>query len=203
MYMRQRINIDIRRFGLFGIAACLLACVQAVKGQEAPVVQQPSAPPPAKFLAKDDRDRIGAAKDDKARLRTIIEIAEEHLGNAEARTLAEEFEAASGSLGRYHALIESALDFLSAMSPNQNKTRDLYKRLELALRAHGPRLTSIRRTTPLEYAVWIKAIEEFARKGRTEALNSFYGNTVLKDPQSNLDNEKRSKNQSDPRSPNN
>lgn len=201
--MRQRINPNIRRFGLSGIALCLLACVQAVNGQEAPVAQQPSAPPPAKFMAKEDRDRIGAAKDDKNRLRTIIEIAELHLADAETRTSAEEFEAASGSLGKYHALIESALDFLSAMTPNQNKTRDLYKRLELALRAHGPRLTSIRRATPLEYAVWVKAIEEFARKGRTEALNSFYGNTVLKDSQSNVENEKRSKNQNDPRSPNN
>jgi hypothetical protein len=40
----------------------------------------------------------------------------------------------------------------------------------------------IRRNTPSEYAVWIKEIEDFARNGRTEALNSFYGNTVLRDP---------------------
>ena len=36
----------------------------------------------------------------------------------------------------------------------------------------------IRRGTPAEYAVWIKEIEEFTRKGRTEALNNFYGHTV-------------------------
>ena len=201
--MRQPIKFHLRRFGLSGIAVFLLACAQTVNGQEAPVPQQPSAPPPAKFVTKEDRDRITAAKDDKMRLRAIIEIAEGHLTNAETRTTAEEFEAASGSLGKYHALIESALDFLSAMARDQNKTRDLYKRLELTLRAHGPRLTSIRRLTPLEYAVWVKQIEEFARKGRTQALNSFYGNTVLKDSQTTLDNEKRSKNQTDPRSPNN
>jgi hypothetical protein len=60
--------------------------------------------------------------------------------------------------------------------------------LELSLRAHGPRLSIIRRSTPSEYAVWIKEIEDFARKGRTEALNSFYGHTVLKDgPQKSTD----------------
>jgi hypothetical protein len=41
----------------------------------------------------------------------------------------------------------------------------------------------MRRNTPLEYAVWIKEIEEFARNGRTEALNSFYGHTVVRDGQ--------------------
>ncbi len=53
--------------------------------------------------------------------------------------------------------------------------------LELALRSDGPRLTTMRRTTPLEYAVWIKKVEEFARESRTEALNSFYGHTVVRE----------------------
>ena len=90
---------------------------------------------------------------------------------------------AAGELGKYEALIDDALDYLNPMVRDKNKTRDLYKRLELALRAHGPRLTAIRRSTPLEYAVWIKELEEFARKGRTEALNSFYGHTVFREPQ--------------------
>ena len=41
----------------------------------------------------------------------------------------------------------------------------------------------MRRTTPLEFAVWIKKVEDFARDGRTEALNSFYGHTVVREPQ--------------------
>ena len=72
---------------------------------------------------------------------------------------------------------------LSTFKRDTNKTRDLYKRLELALRADGPRLTAMRRVTPLEFAVWIKKVEDFARDGRTEALNSFYGHTVVRDAQ--------------------
>jgi len=41
----------------------------------------------------------------------------------------------------------------------------------------------MRRVTPLEFAVWIKKVEDFARAGRTEALNSFYGHTVVRDGQ--------------------
>jgi len=85
------------------------------------------------------------------------------------------------------------LEFLSPLSHDSNKTRDMYKRLELALRAHGPRLTSMRRTTPLEYAVWIKEVEDFVRRGRTEALNSFYGQTVVRDGQQRTVNDKPSR----------
>jgi len=198
----QRINSQRWCLSLFVLAPCLLAvCVQAVNAQEAPAVQQPTAPPPAKLITKEDRARVAAAKDDKARLRITIEIAEAHLTDAETRSAGEDFDAAAASLGKYHALIEDALSFLGSMSRDQNRTRDLYKRLELALRGHGPRLTAIRRTTPLEYAVWVKQLEEFARKGRTEALNSFYGNTVLKDPQSKVEkveNEKSSKKPQEP-----
>jgi hypothetical protein len=42
----------------------------------------------------------------------------------------------------------------------------------------------MRRTTPLEFAVWIKQVEDFAREGRTEALNSFYGHNVVHDDES-------------------
>ena len=200
----RRINSQMRRLSFPSVAICLLTLwAQAITAQETPVVQQPSAPPPAKLVSKDDRARITATKDDKARLRVTIELAEVQLLEAEQRTQAEEFDAASAALGKYHALIEDALAFLGAMKLDQNRTRDLYKRLELSLRAHGPRLTAIRRSTPLEYAVWIKQIEEFARKGRTEALNSFYGNTVLKEPQSKAENEKRPKNEKDQPLPNN
>ena len=189
----QRINFHRRRLSFFGLVFCLLAlCVQVVRGQDAPVVQQPSAPPPVKLITKEDGARVAAAKDDKARLRITIEIAEAHLTDAETSTNGEDFDAAATSLGKYHALIEGALTFLGSKSRDENRTRDLYKRLELSLRGHGPRLVAIRRITPLEYAIWVKQLEEFARKGRTEALNSFYGNTVLKDPQSKAENDKRS-----------
>jgi hypothetical protein len=191
--MMQRINFQMRRLSFFSLASCLLAlCVQAASGQEVPVVQQPSAPPPVKLITKEDCARIAAAKDDKARLRLTIEIAEAHLTDAETSSNGEDFDAASTSLGKYHALVEDALTFLGSRSRDENRTRDLYKRLELSLRAHGPRLVAIRRITPLEYAVWVKQLEEFARQGRTEALNSFYGTTVLKEPQSKAENDKRS-----------
>jgi len=157
--------------------------VPSVSAQEAP---QPSptpltAPPPIKIVSKEERLQIDQAGDSKARLRVTIDLAAGHLTRAEQFTSQGNFDSAAHEVGSYHALIEDALEFLATMKRDSNKTRDLYKRLELSLRAHGPRLTTMRRTTPLEYAVWIKKVEEFAREGRTEALNSFYGHTVVRD----------------------
>ena len=48
----------------------------------------------------------------------------------------------------------------------------------------------MRRNTPLEFAVWIKHVEDFARDGRTEALNSFYGHTVVREQKTTDDKPK-------------
>lgn len=141
-----------------------------------------TAPPPRKLIVKEERLQLEQAKDTKERLKITIELAGAHLTLAEQLTAQANYDGASAEVGMYHALIENALEHLSTLKRDSNKTRDLYKRLELSLRAHGPRLTSMRRTTPLEFAVWIKEVEDFARAGRTEALNSFYGHTVVREP---------------------
>jgi len=143
--------------------------------------QDITAPPPVKVISSQEREQLNESKDPKTRVKTSITLAEAHLAKAEVHTTEQIYDSASAEAARYWALIENAFAYVRTMKADSNKTRDLFKRLELALRAHGPRLNAIRRTTPQEYAVWIKEIEEFARNGRTEALNSFYGQTVVRD----------------------
>ena len=181
---------------IIALAAHLLllafVCIPAVNAQETQPEATPQAspqatplpaPPPFKMIVKEEREAIELTRDSGKRLKLTIEYAGGHLTRAEQHTARENFEAASAEVGMYHALIESALAFLNTVRRDSNKTRDLYKRLELSLRADGPRLTAMRRITPLEYAVWIKKVEDYAREGRTEALNSFYGHTVVRDPE--------------------
>jgi len=154
--------------------------VPALRGQE-PRVQEQTAPPPLKIITRQERTQLDESKDPKARMKTTLELAETHLTNAENHTTQHEYDNAAAEAGMYWALVENALAFMKTIERDNNRRRDLYKRLELALRAHGPRLSTLRRSTPAAYSVWIKEIEDFARKGRTEALNSFYGNTVIRD----------------------
>jgi len=164
-------------------------CVTALHGQE-PRMKQLPAPPPFKVISKDERAQLTDAKDAKTRLRKTVELAEIHLQRAEALTSQEKYEEVLIELGGYLALIDDALKFLGQMNRDSTRTRDLYKHLEIDLRGDGPRLTSMRRITPLEYAIRIKEIEDFARDGRTEALDSFYGHTVIRDGKKKARDEK-------------
>jgi hypothetical protein len=166
----------------------VLACAATVFAQEPQSTPSPqptplTAPPPLRTISKEERDRLTSNTEPKQRVRVTIELAILHLAAAEKYTNQTEYEAASHEVGSYHFLIQNLLTFLAEQKRDSNKTRDLYKRLEMALRSDGPRLTAMRRVTPLEFAVWIKQVEDFAREGRTEALNSFYGHTVIHDPE--------------------
>lgn len=156
----------------------LVFCSVAISAQDP---QVPPAPPPLKVLAAQDRAVLDQIKDTKSRVKRTIELAEAHLVQAETQTHNGQFVDASAALGKYWALIEDVFRLLAPLNRDSTKTRDMYKRVEISLRAHGIRLTLIRRITPAEYAVWIKQLEEYARNGRTEALNSFYGHTVVRD----------------------
>ena len=159
-----------------------LLCAPAIIGQE-PRPRDQSAPPPLKIILRIERNLLNESKDDKARVKLSIELAESHLTNAENQTSQQQFDFAAAEAGMYWAIIEDALKFMKTVERDNNRKRDLYKHLELSLRADVPRLSIMRRSTPADYAVWIKEIEEFAKDGRTEALNSFYGHTVIRDTQ--------------------
>jgi hypothetical protein len=164
----------------YAILLLAATCVPALGLQE-PRVQDQTAPPPLKIITRAERSQLNGSKDAKARVKTTLELADTHLANAENHTSQRDYDIAAAEAGMYWALVEDAFSFMKTMDRDSNRRRDLYKRLELALRAHAPRLSTIRRSTPAEHAVWIREIEDFARKGRTEALNSFYGNTVIHD----------------------
>ena len=173
-----------RRLVLLTTALLMVVSASTVFAQDPQPQATPlTAPPPIKAISRIERTQIEQAADPKRRVRLTIDLSTIHLGLAEKYTAQTNFEAASVEIGVYHALMESALSFLNSLKRDSNKTRDLYKRLEMALRGDGPRLTAMRRTTPLDFAVWIKQVEDFAREGRTEALNSFYGHTVVREPQ--------------------
>ena len=142
-----------------------------------------------KFVSRSERTQLSATRDAKTRTRATIEMAEARLARAEQLTAGQQFDEASDELGMYQGLVENVLHYLNNEQTGK-KQRDTYKRLELALRAHCARIEAIRRVTPADYAVHVKAICECARNARTEVLNAFYGDTVIRDE--SAENEKHS-----------
>ncbi len=166
----------------FLLAGILLtAFCAAALGQSARQPDQMPAPPPLRTIPPAERAELNEAKDPKARMRSTLDLAGQHLQRAEKAATEQQYDASLMELGNYLALIEDGFKFLAGLNAERGKTRDHYKHLELALRAHGPRLTAMRRITPLEYATRMKEVETFAREGRTDALNAFYGHTVVRD----------------------
>jgi hypothetical protein len=162
-----------------GIFASLNTLVTA---QEPRPADQWPAPPPMRTIPEDERKLINEARDSKSRVKKTVEFAGNHLQRAEAAANQQDFILSLRELGLYLGLLEDAFKFLERVnSGDRGKSRDLYKHIELALRAHGPRLTVMRRATPLEYALRMKEVEDYARESRTDALNAFYGHTVVRD----------------------
>jgi hypothetical protein len=181
---------------LFG--ACLLST--AVAGaQDVPLPEQ-DAPPPLRVIPQSERVQLEAEQGLKDRVKVSTQFLDSHLLQADQLTNSSQFDEASTELGIYYAIVENTLQFLAVTGERGNKSRDAYKRFELALRAHSPRIESIRRMTPREYSLNVKRVAEFARDARSEALNAFYGDTVLREPRQS--NQKPDKPRSDgPRGP--
>ena len=177
----------------FLLAQIVVVCSIPASLFAQPRSPQMPAPPPMRFVSRDERSQLIAARDLKARLRTTLELAEAHLSRAEESTTQKKFEQASEELGRYLGLINDARQVLGGLDRDRNSTRDLYRRFDIALRAQVPRLAVMRRTTPADYAVHLKAAEEFARETRTEALESFYGHSVLREDPENQKKPEQSK----------
>jgi len=133
-----------------------------------------------RFVSRAEREQLNAARDPKARVRTTIDLAADHLTHAENLTSEKKFARASEELGGYLGLIDDALGFIGDLVRDKGSTRDLYRHLDIALRAQIPRIAVMRRSTPAEYAANLKAVEEYARATRAEALEAFYGHTVLR-----------------------
>ncbi|HEX5708292.1 MAG TPA: hypothetical protein VFX96_13395 [Pyrinomonadaceae bacterium] len=164
------------------LCACLALDAFALDARQQPVPPgtEDVTPPPVKRVPDADLAQLTQAKDRKARLKLTIEMSERRLTNAATFTASEKFEDAADELGVYQALIEDVIKHLN-QDGRANKSRDLFKRLELTLRAHVPRIETIRRLTPSEDAVHVKACIEFVREARTLALEAFYSDTVLRE----------------------
>jgi hypothetical protein len=192
------------RHGWVALTAVIAFCALSLSAMNA-VAQQPRspqmpAPPPMRFVSPEERSQLTTAKDPKDRLRTSIELARNRLTRVEDFTSQRKFDQALEELGGYLGLLDDVRAFCGGMNRDKGSTRDLYRKLEIELRAEIPRLAVVRRTTPVAYAGHLKAAEEYVRETRSDALDSFYGHSVLREgaggekkPEENKDSPERVK----------
>jgi hypothetical protein len=164
---------------LQAIALCALASSAAAQDPELPHLP---APPPMHFVSKSDRSQLDGSRDPKDRLRASMALAIDHLSRAENFTNDKKFDEALAELGAYLGVIGDLRDYVAKLDANKGSTRDLYRHFEMDVRPHIPRLAVIQRTTPASYVRNIRDAEDFIKDTRAEALDSFYGHSVLREP---------------------
>jgi hypothetical protein len=161
------------------IAACAFATSVAAQDPQLPHLP---APPPLHLVSKSDRSQLDDTRDSKTRLRTTMTLATDHLERAEKFTNDRNFAEASSELGAYLGLIGDLRDYVKKLDANKGSTRDICRHFEMEVRPHIPRLALIQRTTPASYVRNIKDAEDFIKDTRAEALDFFYGHSVLREP---------------------
>ena len=172
----------------FRQASILLAQVVATCGfsicalGQQPAGQRLPAPPPMRFVSRSERSQLDMSRDPKSRLKATIKLAEERLARAEGLTAQKAFDEASIEVGGYLGLIGDMRQFIGTLDRDKGSTRDINRHFEIAVRPHIPRLAVLRRSTPAAYSVHLKDAEEYIKDTRSEALDSFYGHSVLREP---------------------
>jgi hypothetical protein len=162
------------------VAICALS-LSAMNAVAQPRSPQMPAPPPMISISREERTQLSEAKDPKAHIRTSIQLMLNRLTRVEDYTNEKKFDQASEELGGYLGLIDDVRGFCGGLNRDKGSTRDRYRDLDIALRAQIPRLAVVRRTTPVAYAGHLKAAEEYVRETRSDALDSFYGHSVLRE----------------------
>jgi len=166
----------------WSIFPVMLICVLSTSAfSQQPKIPGMPAPPPMRFVTRSERSELDSARDPKARLRATLTIAEGHLQRAETFTADKKFDAAAAELGEYLGLIGDMRSFVATLNTDKASTRDINRHFEFSVRLHIPRLAVMRRDTPAEYASNIKDAEEYIKDTRAEALDSFYGHSVLRE----------------------
>lgn len=173
----MREGFIIKLMAILCVYACSIhAAALCVQAQEFETLE---APPLMTYIPQSERAQLESARDTKGRTRISLQLIEEHLANAERLTRTQQFSGAAAELGIYHALLEDALRVLRSLGGTKNKERDLFKLMEITLRAHSSRLEAMRRLTPFEEASGVKTTYEHVRDARTSVLNAFFGEEVM------------------------
>lgn len=139
-----------------------------------------AAPPPLKFISKEDQARLDTKTDIKDRTKLSVDMLNLRLTAAENLADGKDFEGMYKELGYFHALMDDALSFLRVRDTGRNgKVLDNFKRIEIALRGMAPRIEVMRRELPLRYDPFVRKLMGYLRSARAKATDSLFDDSVL------------------------
>lgn len=163
-------------FCLLFFTFCLGGAAPAAAQDETPL---DAAPPPVKYLSKDEKLVLDNETDLKKRTKLAIDLMALRLKKAEELNAQESFNAMFTELGGFHALMDLTLIYVKQNNAGNGKSFESFKRLEMALRNFTPRIETIRRELPDNYEHYVRRLLRNVRETRAKAVEPLFGETVL------------------------
>lgn len=163
---------------LFAFSVLFCVNVSAQEGEEIPANL---APPPVKFISKEEKSALAGSSDIKDRTKLAIDLMEARLKKAETLNTSESYSDALNELGSFTALMNDTLKFLNNKDDGRGKVMTTFKRFEMALRTFTPRLELIRRELPERFEYHVRTMLRSVRDARSKAIEPFFSTTVVND----------------------
>ncbi|HEY0427044.1 MAG TPA: hypothetical protein VGC76_04480 [Pyrinomonadaceae bacterium] len=136
-------------------------------------------PPPLKMISKDEKARLQAETDLKARTDLSLALMEARLKKAEEFSSQEAYSEMFTELGGFHALIDDTLSFLNRNDNGSRKVLNNFKKIEISLRSFISRLEIIRRELPAKFEFYVRGLVKIVRDARTRAVEPLFSDTVV------------------------
>ena len=166
------------RLGL--LAACVIFLLHLGVGvTEGQTEEQDIAPPPLKFVSKEELAQLNIVTDVKKRTKLALLLMSGRLTQAETFHTQEQLDDMFKQLGGFHGLMDNTLAFLDGSDKVSGKVLNNYKRFEIGLREYRPRLELIRRDLPLRYEFYVRNLIKYLRDARAKAVEPLFSDTVV------------------------
>ncbi|MCC6329570.1 MAG: hypothetical protein IT174_13730 [Acidobacteria bacterium] len=163
---------------LFLFAGAVIFCSLGTYASAQPI-NDDVAPPPLKFMSKDEQARLGAETSVKKHTKLALELMSERLKQAEALMAKGDLDEMYKQLGGFQGLMDDTLEFLDKSDQDVGKVLNNYKRFEIGLREFRPRLELIRREIPARYEPYVRNLIGYLRAARRKAIEPLFSDTVV------------------------
>ncbi len=136
-------------------------------------------PSPKIVLTKEEKEVLGAEKDEKKYLKLALTFMETRLKSAESQIDSGEYDSMLQNIGGFHALMDATFEFLKTNDPRRGRVLETFKKFEIELRGYTPRIENIRREVPNKYGAYLIKLLKRVREIRAKSVDRFFGDGVV------------------------
>jgi hypothetical protein len=147
----------------------------------AQIEEDEAVPPPIRAISKEEKLQLESEPNVKKHTQLALNLMEARLKAAESQTTENNYRDALNTLGGFHILLENTLSFLSRNDTDNDKVQNNFKKLEMTLRTHAPRLEIMRRSMPSQYGFYVQNLIKAVRDARAKAIEPLFSDTVVPD----------------------